>query len=72
MKKEYRKVEYKHIPLFKDVKKEDWDDWKWQLKNAIRDIPTLEKVVNLSDEKKENLSKTLSKFKWQLRHIMLH
>jgi len=63
MKKEYRKVEYKHIPLFKDVKKEDWDDWKWQLKNAIRDIPTLEKVVNLSDEKKENLSKTLSKFK---------
>ena len=63
MKKDYKKVEYKHIPLFKDVKQEDWDNWKWQLRNAIRDIPTLEKVVELSDQKKENLSKTLAKFK---------
>lgn len=63
MKTDYKKVEYKHIPLFKDVKQEDWDNWKWQLRNAIRDIPTLEKVVELSDQKKENLSKTLAKFK---------
>ncbi|MEX1382347.1 lysine 2,3-aminomutase [Lutibacter sp.] len=63
MKIDYKKVEYKHIPLFKDVKQEDWDNWKWQLRNAIRDIPTLEKVVKLTDLKKENLSKTLAKFK---------
>jgi len=63
MKTDYKKVEYKHIPLFKDVKQEDWDNWKWQLRNAIRDIPTLEKVVELTDQKKENLSKTLAKFK---------
>jgi len=63
MKHEYKKVEYKNIPLFKDVTEEEWNDWKWQLRNAIRDIPTLEKVIKLNDEEKANLSKTLEKFK---------
>ena len=63
MKKEYKKVAYKHIPLFKEVSQEDWNDWRWQLRHAIRDISTLEKVIILSDEEKENLSKTLKKFK---------
>lgn len=63
MKHEYKKVEYKNIALFKDVTEEQWNDWKWQLRNAIRDIPTLEKVIKLNDEEKENLSKTLEKFK---------
>ncbi|MFO7674211.1 MAG: lysine 2,3-aminomutase [Lutibacter sp.] len=63
MKKEYKKVAYKHIPLFKDISQEDWNDWRWQLRHAIRDIPTLEKVIILTDEEKENLSKTLKKFK---------
>ena len=63
MKTAYKKVAYKHIPLFKDVSQEDWNDWRWQLRHAIRDIPTLEKVIVLSEEEKENLSKTLKKFK---------
>ncbi|MFZ2283124.1 MAG: lysine 2,3-aminomutase [Lutibacter sp.] len=63
MKTAYKKVAYKHIPLFKDVSQEDWNDWRWQLRHAIRDIPTLEKVIILTDEEKENLSKTLKKFK---------
>src|SRR4030065_2042331 len=63
MKTAYKKVAYKHIPLFKDISQEDWNDWRWQLRHAIRDIPTLEKVIILTDEEKENLSKTLKKFK---------
>ena len=63
MKHEYKNVEYKHIPLFQDVTEEEWNDWKWQLRNAIRDIPTLEKVIQLNEEEKTNLSKTLKKFK---------
>lgn len=63
MKKVYQKVEYKDIPLFKDVTDAEWNDWKWQLKNAIRDIPTLEKVIKLTTEEKDHLSKTLKKFK---------
>lgn len=63
MKLDYKKVEYNNIPLFKDVTEEQWGDWKWHLRNAIRDIPTLEKVIKLNDEEKVNLSKTLAKFK---------
>lgn len=63
MKKEYLNVEYKHIPLFKDVTDNDWNDWKWQFRNRIRDIETLEKVANITKEEKDNLSKCLKKFK---------
>ena len=63
MAREYKKVEYRSIPLFKEVKDEEWNDWKWQLRNAIRDIPTLEKVMDVSQEEKENLSECLQKFK---------
>ncbi|WP_439184915.1 lysine 2,3-aminomutase [Carboxylicivirga taeanensis] len=63
MKRKYSTVDYKSIPLFKDVKEEDWNNWKWQMRNAIRDIPGLEKVLDLSEEEHEHLSKTLKKFK---------
>ncbi|MFA5480160.1 MAG: lysine 2,3-aminomutase, partial [Candidatus Muiribacteriota bacterium] len=61
--KQYKKVEYKNIPLFRDVTEENWNDWKWQLKNAIKDIPTLEKVIKISEEQKKELSKVLEKFR---------
>ncbi|MFA7576649.1 MAG: lysine 2,3-aminomutase [Candidatus Muiribacteriota bacterium] len=61
--KQYKKVEYRNIPLFKDVTEENWNDWKWQLKNAIKDIPTLEKVIKISEEQKKELSKVLEKFR---------
>ncbi len=63
MKRIFTNVEYKNIPLFKDVTEKDWNNWKWQIRNAIRDIPTLEKVIKLTDEERANLSKTLKKFK---------
>lgn len=59
----YHKVDYKTIPLYRDVKQEDWDNWKWQFVNTIKDIPTLEKVIDISEDEKKNLSKCLSKFK---------
>ena len=41
-----------------------WRDWQWQIKNAIRDIDTFEKLtgINFSQKEKENLKKTLEKF----------
>ncbi len=59
--KEYNSVEYKQIDLFKNVKQEEWNDWHWQLRNAIRDIPTLKKVVSLTKEEEKNLEKCLKK-----------
>jgi len=63
VKKIYKSVDYKSVPLFRDVKAEDWNSWEWQLKNAIRDIPTLEKVIALSKDEKESLAKCLQKFR---------
>lgn len=63
MKKNYTSVEYRGIPLFKDVTEEEWNDWKWQLRNAIRDVNTLEKVVDITSDEKEKLEKCLTKFR---------
>jgi len=63
MKRSYSNVNYKNIPLFKDVSEEDWNNWKWQMRNAIRDIPNLEKVLDLTDDEHEHLARTLGKFK---------
>ncbi len=61
--KAYPKTDYKEVQLFKDVKEEDWNDWKWQFRNIIRDIPTLKKIIDLSEDEEQNLEKCLQKFK---------
>lgn len=63
MTKHFPSVDYKSIPLFKDVSDQDWNDWKWQLKHAIRTVDDLEKVVTITDEKRENLKRCLTKFR---------
>jgi len=63
MVRNYNTVEYKSIPLFKDVPESDWNDWRWQLRNAIRDIATLEKVVELTEDERLHLKESLTKFR---------
>jgi len=46
--------------IFKDIPKEDWNDWKWQLRNQIQTIDDLRKMVDLSKEEEEGVAKTLS------------
>ncbi|KJS86987.1 MAG: lysine 2,3-aminomutase [Peptococcaceae bacterium BICA1-8] len=47
-----------------DVIKSNWTDWKWQIKHTIKDIATLETLLNISfDEvERKKLEKTLAKF----------
>jgi len=42
----------------------NWKDWKWQLKHAIRDISTFEKVtcIKFEQSEREPLEKTIAKF----------
>ncbi len=61
--REYSKSNYRDIPLFKDVNDSDWNAWKWQFKNTIRDIPTLKKIITLSEKEETNLEKSLGKFR---------
>ncbi|HCL57702.1 MAG TPA: lysine 2,3-aminomutase [Spirochaetia bacterium] len=42
----------------------NWKDWKWQIKHSIKSISTVEKLlgIQLKEEEKEKLKKTLEKF----------
>lgn len=63
MKKEFQSVKWQDIPLWKDVTPEQWYDYRWQLKNAIRDIETLKKVAYIDKQEEEDLKKVLKKFR---------
>ena len=34
--------------FFPNASDQDWNDWRWQLQNRIRDLPGLERILNLS------------------------
>ncbi|MDA8130270.1 MAG: KamA family radical SAM protein, partial [Elusimicrobia bacterium] len=60
--RDYPKVHYRKIPLWKNVPESDWNSYQWQLKNVIKDIPTLEKVAVLAPQEKKDLQACLKKF----------
>jgi lysine 2,3-aminomutase len=51
---------YKDIPLWKNVKKEDWDNWQWQVRNRIQTVDQLKQVINLTPEEEEGVKECLS------------
>lgn len=61
--KSYPKSNYQNIPLFESVTPDQWNDWRWQVKNAVRDIETLEKIIEINEEEKEQLKECLQKFR---------
>ncbi len=61
--REHKRVDYKKVPLWKDVSESDWHNYQWQLKHVIKDIPTLEKVAVLTPQEKKDLRACLKKFR---------
>lgn len=59
-------VDWRSVDLFKDITPEQWNDWRWQIKNNINTIEKLEKVISLTSEERENLSKCLKKFTMEI------
>lgn len=45
--------------LFKDVTDEQWNDWRWQLKNRIETIEDLKKYIPLTAEEEEGVKQCL-------------
>ena len=50
---------YKDIPLWRDVTPEEWNDWRWQMRNRIQDADTLSKVISLTSQESEGVSEAL-------------
>lgn len=51
--------EFNKIALYSDVSQEEWDDWRWQLRNRIKDVETLKKIVALTAEEEEGIRRCL-------------
>jgi glutamate 2,3-aminomutase len=45
---------------------EDWNDYRWHLRNAIKDAETLSRIINLSDEEAADIDRTASRYRWQI------
>jgi lysine 2,3-aminomutase len=54
---------YNEIELWKDVTAEEWNDWKWQVRNRVTDVDTLRKIINLTDEEEKNIATVMEKFR---------
>lgn len=54
---------YNDIPIWKDVTKEQWNDWKWQIANRITTVEELEQIVNLTKEERIGVKSSLKKLK---------
>ena len=46
--------------MFPDVTDEQWNDWRWQVRNRIETLEDLKKYVKLTAEEEEGVRKTLS------------
>lgn len=54
---------YKDIKLWKDVTPEEWNDWRWQLRNRVTTLEQLEQIMTIDDKKKAGIKKCLTKFR---------
>ncbi|MBO5406111.1 MAG: lysine 2,3-aminomutase [Bacteroidales bacterium] len=52
-------AESRRYELFPNVTDEQWNDWKWQVKNRIETLEDLKKYVSLTPEEEEGVKKTL-------------
>ncbi|SCG81787.1 lysine 2,3-aminomutase [Proteiniborus sp. DW1] len=54
---------YKDIELWKNISQEEWNDWRWQVRNRITSVEELKQVVNLTEIEEKNIEETLKKFR---------
>jgi len=59
----YDTVEFRNIPLYAGVTDEEWNDWHWQFRHAIRDRDTLAEVIDLNEQEKTDIDQCLSRFR---------
>ncbi len=52
-------TESRRYELFPNVTDEEWNDWKWQVRNRIETLEDLKKYVTLTAEEEEGVKKTL-------------
>src|SRR5450759_1230014 len=54
---------FKDIPLFKDVTGEEWNDYRWQLRNRLTTTADFDRVLNFTDQQRADLDACMGKFR---------
>lgn len=62
----FEQVDRSRTELFRGASDAEWNDWHWQMSHQIRDIETLAKVINLTEDEETNLAKVLEKFEMRI------
>ncbi|KAB2866130.1 MAG: KamA family radical SAM protein, partial [Bacteroidales bacterium] len=57
----YKSRSYKSIELWKDVTETQWNNPNWQLKNSIRTVDELKRVIKLSDFQESEIRRVVEK-----------
>lgn len=52
--------------IFTDVSNENWNDWKWQLKNRITTVEELKQYIPLTETEEEGVSKCLESLRMSI------
>jgi lysine 2,3-aminomutase len=42
--------------FYPEATEQQWNDWRWQLRNRVKDLPTLERLFTLSEYEREAIS----------------
>lgn len=56
----------KHILKVLNADDNQWNDYKWQLKNRVSDIETLNKMINLSEKEIDSIKQVGEKYRWAI------
>jgi len=54
---------WKDVPLWKNVTDEEWNDWRWQVRNRLSDVDEIKQVVNLNDQEVEDIRNVMHGFR---------
>lgn len=52
--------DYHEISLWKNTSEEEWNNWKWQVKNRITTVEDLKKVIKLNDKEAKEIEDSLN------------
>ena len=50
---------YKEVPLWKNVTKKEWDDWRWQVRNRVTTVEELKQIINLTPDEEAGVKESL-------------
>jgi glutamate 2,3-aminomutase len=56
----------KKILSLLNATEEDWNNWKWQMKNRISNVDLLSKIIKLKDSEIESIKNVEKKFRWAI------